>query len=233
VKDGNWIALHKELVSFLPHDRPYTLLEAMFSYSYDVDNGYNGTINGYAKLWSWSRTKVRKLLTDLKTPEKQSKNRARTGKEHLILLKLNNLQLLKNRRETGEKQERNRGVDTTIYPNPNPNPNPRSKPSSSELKKPVSSKAIWPEDDIWLKDLVTEQTFFTDDQKVYLTDHEWWIDMDGVLSGAIEPKFLEKQFLKMKMWKKDNGKRWPGAKGIRRFTKSWLEKAKEEERRKY
>jgi hypothetical protein len=124
MKNGNWIALHKELKYFLPHGRSYTLLEAVFSYTLDIDNGKEGTISGYSKLWGWSRTKVRKLVEELKTVEGHLTNRQETGKRHHILLKLNNLQSQKDSRKTDEKQLEDSQVDTTIKPNPKPNPKP-------------------------------------------------------------------------------------------------------------
>jgi hypothetical protein len=125
VKDGNWIALHKELKYFLPHGRQYTILEAMFSYTLDVDNKREGTISGYAKLWGWSRTKVRKFIEEIKTVEGHLTNRQSTGKRHQLLLKINNLQGQKDKRKTVEKQEKDSQVDTTINPKPKPNPKPK------------------------------------------------------------------------------------------------------------
>jgi hypothetical protein len=125
MKDGNWIALHKELRYFLPSGREYTILEAMFSYTIDIDNGRDGTVSGYSKLWGWSRTKVRKFIEELKTGEGHLTNRQRTGKRHQVLLKLNNLQDQKDTLKTGKKQVKDTLVDTTIKPNPKPNPKPR------------------------------------------------------------------------------------------------------------
>jgi hypothetical protein len=119
MKNGNWIALHKELRYFLPSGREYTILEAMFSYTLDIDNGKEGTISGYSKLWGWSRTKVRKFIEELQKSEGHLTNRQRTGKRHQILLKLNNL---KERKDTLKTLERHL-KDTTINPNPNPKKN--------------------------------------------------------------------------------------------------------------
>jgi hypothetical protein len=128
MKQGNWIALHKELKYFLPTGREYTILEAMFSYTLDADNGKEGTISGYSKLWGWSRTKVRKFVEELKTGEGHLTNRQRTGKRHQVLLKLNNLQDRKDTLKTGKEQLKDTLVDTTINPNPKPDPKPKEKP---------------------------------------------------------------------------------------------------------
>lgn len=128
MKNGNWVALHKELKYFLPKGREYTLLEAMFSYTIDIDNKRKGTISGYAKLWGWSRTKVRKFIEEIKTPKGHLTNTQKTGKRHQILLKINNLQERKDTRKTSEKQMKDSQVDTTINPNPKPKPKKENKP---------------------------------------------------------------------------------------------------------
>lgn len=133
MKDGKWIAIHKELKYFLPHGRQYTLLEAMFSYTLDIDNKREGTIAGYSKLWGWSRTKVRRFVTELKTGTKHFKDRDKTGKEHHILLKLNNLQERKNRKKTGKEQGEDTPLDTTINPNTKPDPKPKEKEKEYSL----------------------------------------------------------------------------------------------------
>jgi hypothetical protein len=60
-----WIPLSKELTRYLPVSRPYSNIEAAFSLSVDYDNGNQVSISGYAKLWRWSRKKVRMFLTKL------------------------------------------------------------------------------------------------------------------------------------------------------------------------
>ena len=68
MKRGNWVAIDKRFLNLLPKDnRPYTLLEAMLSYSVDRDNKHKGTINGYASMWSWSRDKVRRFISAIET----------------------------------------------------------------------------------------------------------------------------------------------------------------------
>jgi len=61
---GNWIPIHKSFVKFLPTDRSYTPLEAMFSLTLDASNKKYVSVSGYAKLWSWNRKTVKKFLDD-------------------------------------------------------------------------------------------------------------------------------------------------------------------------
>jgi hypothetical protein len=134
MKNGNWIALHKELRYFLPHGRSYTLLEAMFSYTLDIDNKKEGTISGYSKLWGWDRKKVRRFMSEVGTGTGHFRDRDGTGKEHHIYLKINNLQDLKDTKGTPEGQGRDTHGDTTINPNPNPKPNKAFSSDSEEIR---------------------------------------------------------------------------------------------------
>ena len=125
MKNGNWVPLDKALVHFLPKDRPYTTLEAMYCLSVDVDNGNEGSINGYASLWGWSRNKVRRFLECKRTGSGQVKDRRRTGKGQAVRFINNKLQTEKDSIGTVKGQEKDRGRTPTIYPNPNPNPEPK------------------------------------------------------------------------------------------------------------
>jgi hypothetical protein len=63
----NWVALDKNLVQeFTFINRPYSRIEAMFSYTVDCDNGKCGTFRGYASLWQWSRNKTRKFIEEIR-----------------------------------------------------------------------------------------------------------------------------------------------------------------------
>ena len=122
MKEGNWIPLDKGLVKALPRDRPYSYIEAMFSYTVDKDNNREGTISGYANLWEWNRKKVRKFIEDLGTGKGQVRDSKGTGKGHPIRFINNNLQDQRDSKGTGKGQEVGQVRDTTIYPNPNPKP---------------------------------------------------------------------------------------------------------------
>ena len=50
MKDGNWIAIDKNLAKHFP-DRPFSKIEAGFSLTLDYDNNNLVTVAGYAKLW--------------------------------------------------------------------------------------------------------------------------------------------------------------------------------------
>ena len=71
MKDGGWIPLDKRLIKYLPKDRPYTVVEAYFSLSYDVSVNKAYTINGYAQLWQWDRKKVRSFVEGMMSGKSQ------------------------------------------------------------------------------------------------------------------------------------------------------------------
>ena len=120
MKDGNWIPLDKNLIKTISKNRPYSYIEAMFSLSYDIDNGKVGSINGYSKLWNWSRNKVRKMLNELGTVQGHKADRQGTYEGHLIILKNKNKKILKDNSGTVEGQLKDRKRYTTIYPEPKP-----------------------------------------------------------------------------------------------------------------
>lgn len=120
MKNGNWVPLDKNLVSTLPQDRSFSAIEAMFSYTVDQDNGKEGSINGYSNLWGWSRNKVRKFISELRTGRGHIADRKGTGKGHLIRFIDTGSQVVKDRKGTGKGQVRDRKGDTTIYPDPKP-----------------------------------------------------------------------------------------------------------------
>lgn len=108
--------LDKGLIKALPKDRPYTHLEAMFSYTVDLECENQWTVKGYSKLWSWSRCKVRKFIEDIKTPEGHSVDTLKTGKRHPVHYIDKDLWEVK---DTEKTQERH-GVDTPSTPTNNP-----------------------------------------------------------------------------------------------------------------
>ena len=79
-----WIPIDKNFRYFLPMDKPYTRLEAMVSYTLDMDEGKNITVNGYAKIWQWSRNKVRKFLEEIRTPQGHFGDTYRTPLGHSV-----------------------------------------------------------------------------------------------------------------------------------------------------
>ncbi len=58
INEGNWIPMDKRGVRKLPRDRAYSEVEAMYSLSCDLDNGFEKSVREYARMWQWSRKKV-------------------------------------------------------------------------------------------------------------------------------------------------------------------------------
>ena len=116
---GNWVAMDKRCVAFLPTHRPFTPLEALFSLTTDRDNNKLGSINGYAKLWGWSRTRARRFVRELEAGQDHLVDYHGAGKRHAIRLVFNNLQ-----KDKGHLVDHHvdKVVDTTIDPDPKPNP---------------------------------------------------------------------------------------------------------------
>lgn len=61
-KVGNWVRIDKGLTAALPLNRPYTIIEAVFSLAVDVNNKDVKGLNEYARMWRWSRSKVTHLI---------------------------------------------------------------------------------------------------------------------------------------------------------------------------
>ena len=113
MKDGNWIPLDKGLVYFLPRDRAYTILEAMYSYQVDLDNNDEKSEVAYSRIWSWSRSKVRRFVTDLKTGKRHSPDSRETGKRHEVFYKFKDLDVAKDKQKTGKRQAEDREKTVT------------------------------------------------------------------------------------------------------------------------
>jgi hypothetical protein len=115
MKDGNWIGLHKNVKFWLPYKGRYNEIEALISYTIDVDNNKVASISAYAGLWQWSRTKVRKFIKDIYLPEGHFKNRGKNSLKTVsgqgVVIKINNLQELQDRIKTDKRH----------FYNPNPN----------------------------------------------------------------------------------------------------------------
>jgi hypothetical protein len=87
-----WIPIDKNFRYFFPMDRPYTKLEAMVSYTIDMDEGKRISINGYSRTWNWSRNKVRKFLEEIKTAKGHPVDTQGTLWGHSVTFINNNLQ---------------------------------------------------------------------------------------------------------------------------------------------
>lgn len=137
MKSGGWIPIDKAVLNLLPKKRPYTSLEAYISFRLDLDEGRDFTINGYAKLWSWSRCKVRRFVEELKTGARHSLDRDETGVRHSLRIVFNNLEDRQDSDKTPVRHPQDSDLDTTINPNPNPEPNPTSKPIRGRFTPPT------------------------------------------------------------------------------------------------
>lgn len=123
-RGNKWVPIDKYAVQSLRNiNRPYSKVEAIVSHTVDIDCGKNWTINGYAKQWQWSRCKVRKFLSELKTDCGHIKDTTRTDYRHPIHFIDKGLWENKDTLKTDSRQIKDTLPDTTTNPNPNPNPN--------------------------------------------------------------------------------------------------------------
>jgi hypothetical protein len=134
MKDGNWIAIDKNVRVWLPRNRKYTELEALVSYSIDINENNAGTIFGYSQLWLWSRNKVRKFIKDLNSggfsmdSRKDSKWTVKNQYIHLLT------------EEHGQQKDTQK--DTTINNNKNIRKKHIAKKTSSKGKDNGKANAV-------------------------------------------------------------------------------------------
>lgn len=64
--------MDKALLAALPTSRPYTLIEAAFSYQVDLFSGRTKSRRGYAKIWGWSLTKTIYFLKNTQSTKTES-----------------------------------------------------------------------------------------------------------------------------------------------------------------
>jgi len=84
-KGTGYIMLDKYLAQeFKDIRREFSIIEAMFSYTLDKDNGKNGSISGYSKLWGWSRWRVRKFIETIHSTTGHYPDRRQTHSRHPI-----------------------------------------------------------------------------------------------------------------------------------------------------
>lgn len=136
-KKNNWIPVDKNAAIFLPTDREYTKLEALFSYQKDLDEDKDGTLAGYARLWKWSRTKVRKFLSELETDKGHLGNSKRTGKKQSIHVINKNLWEAEKQKKNSKRTDERQMKDTTVHPNPNPTSKKENTLSDFKKKNPT------------------------------------------------------------------------------------------------
>jgi len=106
MKDGGWIPIDERLKYLLPKGGEYTFLEAYVSLRCDIQAGEEKTINGYSRMWSWSRNKVRNFVAGLRTGKGHVVDNQRTGKGQEIRIFIKELEEVKDRQGTGKGQAR-------------------------------------------------------------------------------------------------------------------------------
>jgi len=141
-KGTGYIMLDKYLAqAFKEIHMEFSVIEAMFSYTLDQDNGVKGSIKGYAALWGWSRNRVRRFLKLIRTPYGHPGDTRRTPYGHPIHFIDKCLWLEKDTLRTVKGHPTDTLRTPTTNPNPNPNPNPKEEipplPPKPKKKKAV------------------------------------------------------------------------------------------------
>src|SRR4030042_5422124 len=117
---GNWVPMDKALVDALPTKRPYTLLEAVFSYQVDLSSSEIKSYRGYAKIWCWSLTKTVYFLKNAQsTKTEAAKDTHNTVKFSFI--------------KPSEKSKEHSGDNSQTHPEDTPN---------KHNKKDINTKPI-------------------------------------------------------------------------------------------
>lgn len=112
--DGHWIVIDKRVINLFPRDRAFTFIEALISLTVDINNKRKNSINGYSKIWCWSRNKTRKFVNGLRTGNGHIVDRKGTSKGHEIRLIDKNLQVVEDTSRTVKGHIRDKKKDTTI-----------------------------------------------------------------------------------------------------------------------
>ena len=86
-----WVALDKGLaVTFKDIRRKYSEIEAMFSYSLDVNCGKERSLRDYSRMWSWDRGTVKRFVEKIKAPPMHHQRTTKAPPYKLILLGIDN-----------------------------------------------------------------------------------------------------------------------------------------------
>lgn len=143
MKKGNWVPMDKGLVKTMSSiNRPFSVVEAMFSYSVDQDCCKEGTLRGYAKLWGWSVGKVKRFVECLRNTSETVVERKGNGSGTVVRFVDGSLKRLAERKGNGSGTVAERKRVTTINPNPNPNP-------TTKKKRPVFNVPEWVDKELW------------------------------------------------------------------------------------
>jgi len=95
----------------------------------------------------------------------------------------------------------------------------------------VTPPTPWPSEDVWLSELLKKQPFCSHCAE-QLQDYEWW-ELAAKSLGGIDRAFIEKEFAKIGAWWRENPTKRKTANGMKRFLRTWLEKAKNDQGRLY
>lgn len=138
-RGDKWIPIDKNLAgTFRNINRPFSDIEAMFSFTLDHDNDNEWTYRGYAKLWQWSVGKVKRFVDGMRNSSGTVVGRKGNGSGTLIHFIDRGLWAL-------EKQKRNNSgtVDEHMeLPTTNPNPKPKGTTSCPHQKIIFSYNSI-------------------------------------------------------------------------------------------
>lgn len=158
-RGNKWIPMDQYLAQdFKSIKRPFSRIEAMFSYTLDQDKGHSGSISGYASLWSWSRNKVRRFINSIRTVEGHLKDSKRTAQGHPIHFIDKALMGKKDSQRTVEGQSRDSRHDTTIQNNPKTKT--KEEKNIQKKKSPIPTKTD-------LKEKIIEHNFIENKDKIF------------------------------------------------------------------
>ncbi len=85
---GNWVPISKGLLKYLPHDRPYSKVEAAYSLQNDIDRNALVSIAGCAKIWGWTRRRVKNFFDEMGVDIAYSLNKKAPGKGGHVVIHL-------------------------------------------------------------------------------------------------------------------------------------------------
>lgn len=154
-KGNGWVPLDKTLIRLLAKlNRPYSTIEAMLSFTVDVDCGNPWTIKGYAKLWQWSRNKVRKLVNECRTQEGHKADTRGTQEGHPIHFIDKGLWGEEDTKRTGK------GHIEDTKPTPTKDPNPKPKETTKKRK-------------VFIKPTIQEVSTYCQERKNTIDPEQW------------------------------------------------------------
>jgi hypothetical protein len=120
-----------------------------------------------------------------------------------------------------------------LFENGNVNENENGNVNDQDLSPSSADAASGNEwtDSLWLLSFLKEQqTAFNGTHLPQLIQHDFWADLSEAVNG-IDLPFVKPEFAKMAIWLRDNPRKRPTAKGVRKFVSGWLERAAERRRR--